>query len=296
MKNVPLWLGGFLIAFLLFVAFIGPYLPMIDMELNQERSRWVTEDKLALPAFKPSAKNWLGTDKNGVDNLSKLVVAAKSTLFMVTAIAVVRYLIGVPLGLLARKKRGFFHSLVSFMEQIFSFMPPIFAAALLLAIPFFLFTENRIAWAIVILAAVEAGRVATTVQEQANQLSREPFMEAGIALGLTSRKLMRNYYLPALVPQLIVNFCMDMGKAMLLLGQLAIIGIFISHEWKEVEEYTMQFVETGVNWATLLSSNRMDIYLGKMEFVIYPAGAMMLAIIAFNLFGEGLRRHFQLKG
>ncbi|MGG1877434.1 ABC transporter permease subunit [Paenibacillus cisolokensis] len=296
MKNVPLWLGGFLIAFLLFVAFIGPYLPMIDMELNQERSRWVTEDKLALPAFKPSAKNWLGTDKNGVDNLSKLVVAAKSTLFMVTAIAVVRYLIGVPLGLLARKKRGFFHSLVSFMEQIFSFMPPIFAAALLLAIPFFLFTEHRIAWAIVILAAVEAGRVATTVQEQANQLSREPFMEAGIALGLTSRKLMRNYYLPALVPQLIVNFCMDMGKAMLLLGQLAIIGIFISHEWKEVEEYTMQFVETGVNWATLLSSNRMDIYLGKMEFVIYPAGAMMLAIIAFNLFGEGLRRHFQLKG
>lgn len=296
MKNVPLWLGGFLIAFLIFVAFIGPYLPMIDAELNQERSRWVTEDKLALPAFKPSAKNWLGTDKNGVDNLSKLVVAAKSTLSMVTAIAVVRYLIGVPLGLLARKKRGFFHSVVSFMEQIFSFMPPIFSAALLLAIPFFLFTEHRIAWAIVILAAVEAGRVASTVQEQAYQLSREPFMEAGIALGLRSRKLIRNYYLPAMVPQLIVNFCMDVGKAMLLLGQLAIIGIFISHEWKEVNYYTMEFVETGVNWATMLANHRSDIFLGKMEFVIYPAGAMMLAVIAFNLFGEGLRRRFQLKG
>ncbi|MGV2788414.1 ABC transporter permease, partial [Clostridium perfringens] len=60
--------------------------------------------------------------------------------------------------------------------------------------------------------------------------------------------------------------------------------------------YVMEFVETGYNWATILSKNRADIWLGKFQFVVYPAFAMMLLIITFNLLGEGLRRRFQVKG
>lgn len=64
------------------------------------------KQKLTLPPYKPSSKNWLGSDKRGVDNLSKLVVTAKDTILLVLAITAVRYAIGVPLGLIARKKRG----------------------------------------------------------------------------------------------------------------------------------------------------------------------------------------------
>lgn len=299
MKNVPLWLGSVLLAFLAFVAFVGPYLPFIDKDLNKEPSRWVMkngEEKLTLPAYEPSAKNPLGTDKRGVDNLSKLVVGAKDTILLVLAISAVRYIVAIPLGLAARRKTGFFHRLITFWNQLFSYMPPVFASALLLALPFLLFAQHRIAWAVLVLACVEVGRVAVTVQEQAYQMSKEPYMEASAALGLRTRTLTKNYYIPIMFPETIVNFCLDMGKAMLLLGQLAIVNIFLSHEWKEVNYYLMQFVETGYNWATMLANHRSEIFLGKFEFVFYPACAMMFAIVTFNLFAEGLRRRYQVKG
>ena len=299
MKNVPLWIGSVLLAMLIFVMFAGPYLPFIDKDLNEERHRWVMKDgkeKITLPAYKPSSQNWLGTDRYGVDNLSKLVVAAKDTILIVLIVALVRYLFAIPLGLLARKKRGWAHQLITFWNQMFSFLPPVFAAALLLALPIFLFTEHRLLWAIVILAAVEVGRVALTVQQQANKLGSELYMEAGTALGLRTRTLMKNYYFPGMFPEVIINFFLDMGKVMLLIGQLAIVDIYLSHTWKEVNYLVMEFVEVGYNWATILARHRSDIFLGKFGFVIYPAGAMMLAIVTFNLMGEGLRRRFHVKG
>lgn len=299
MKNIPLWLGGTLLAFLVFVAFVGPHLPFIDADLSKERSRWVMkngEEKLVLPAFKPSSKNLLGTDKEGVDNLSRLVVGAKETILFVLAIAAVRYIIAVPLGIMARRKTGFCHRLITFWNQLFSYMPPVFASALLLALPFLLFAQYRLAWAILILASVEVGRVAVTVQEQAYKMSREPYMEASSALGLRTRTLTKNYYVPIMFPEMVVNFCLDMGKVLLLLGQLAIVNIFLGHEWKEVDYYTMEFVETGLNWATILARHRTDIFLGKFEYVFYPACAMMIAIVTFNLLAEGLRRRFQVRG
>lgn len=299
MKNFPLWIGGALLAFFVFVMLAGPYMPFIDKDLNKEPSRWVMKDgkqKLTLPPYKPSAQNWLGTDKRGVDNLSKLVVTAKDTILLVLGITAVRYAIGIPLGLLARKKKGFIHQLITFWNQMCSYLPPVFASALLLALPFFLFSQQRMGWAILILASVEAGRVAITIQQQTHKMASEPYMEAGTALGLRTRTLTKNYYVPILFPEVIVNFCLDMGKVMLLLGQLAIVNIFLGHEWKEVNYYVMEFVETGYNWATILSKHRSDIWLGKFGFVVYPAFAMMLLIITFNLLGEGLRRRFQVKG
>lgn len=299
MKNFPLWIGSILLAFFVFVMLAGPYMPFIDKDLKKEPSRWVMKDgkqKLTLPPYKPSSKNWLGSDKRGGDNLSKLVVTAKDTILLVLAITAVRYAIGVPLGLIARKKKGFTHRFITFWNQLCSYLPPVFASALLLALPFFLFSQQRMGWAILILASVEAGRVAITIQQQAHKMASEPYMEAGTALGLRTRTLTKNYYIPVMFPEVIVNFCLDMGKVMLLLGQLAIVNIFLGHEWKEVNYYVMEFVETGYNWATILSKHRADIWLGKFQFVVYPAFAMMLLIITFNLLGEGLRRRFQVKG
>lgn len=68
MKNFPLWIGGILLAFFVFVMLAGPYMPFIDKDLKNEPSRWVMKDgkqKLTLPPYKPSSKNWLGSDKRG---------------------------------------------------------------------------------------------------------------------------------------------------------------------------------------------------------------------------------------
>ena len=296
-KNIPLGLGLGLLALLLFTMFAGPHMPFVDSELQKVPSRWIGEpgEKLELPVYEPSSQNWLGSDKRGVDNLSKLVVAAKDTIYTILAITVIRYAIGVPLGLMAREKRGPFHWAVTLLNQVFSYLPSVFSVILLLALPFLLFAEHRVFWAIFIIAMVEAGRVAVTVQAKADRISKEGFVEAGQALGLSNKRLIKGYYIPGMLPELIINFCTDLGKVTILLGQLAIVNIFIGHEWKEVNYYTMQFVNTQYSWATLISEHRTEIYRRGFDFIFYPAFAMMLTILTFNLIGEGLRRKFQIR-
>ncbi|WP_054955619.1 ABC transporter permease subunit [Paenibacillus dakarensis] len=296
-KNAPLWIGIGMLLLLLFIMYVGPHLPLIDKELKGETFRWVDKPggKLQLPAFAPSEENWLGTDKKGVDHLSKVVVAAEDTLYLILMVTVLRYMIGVPLGLLARKKNGFFYQLIMLLNQFFSYLPSIFSAILLLALPSLLFSPNRYFWSLFVLAVVEAGRVAITVQAKADRISKETYMEAGEALGLSAKRKLRAYYIPAMTPELIVNFCADMGKVTILLGQLAVMDIFITQEWKEVNYYTMKFVSTSFNWTTLISDYKTQIFLSKFDFVFYPALGLMLIVVTFNLLGEGLRRKFFLK-
>lgn len=294
-KNIPLWMGMSLSAILVFIMFAGPYLPFIDQNLEKEPSRWVGK-KIVLPAYSPSPNNLLGSDKKGVDNLSRLVVGAKETVYIIVTIGLIRYFIGVPLGLLARKKKGITHFFITLMNQVFLYLPPIFSVLLLLAFPVLLFSTHRLYWALFVLAVVEAGRVAVTVQAKAYRISKELYVEAGNALGLSSKRMVRKYYVPGMLPELIVNFCTDLGKVTLLLGQLAVLNIFLDHKWMETNYYVWQFVNTQFNWATLISNHRTEIYMGKFAFVFYPAFALMFTILTFNMLGEGFRRKFHLRG
>lgn len=292
MKNYTLWIGGAMLALVLFVMYLGPELPFIDKSLTPEKHRWSEQGKLMLPPYKASDLNWIGSDKKGVDNLSKLVVGTKETVYIVFFIALLRYIIAVPLGVLAYKQKGVAHWLVTSLNQIFTFLPVIFSAILLLSMPFIQYSSNRILWVIPILALLEVGRVAHIVQQQANHISHELFVEAGESLGLSGWRLVRNYYMPSLVPEIVINFCIDLGKVMLLIGQLGVLSIFLTHNWVEVDYFTMKFVNTSTNWVSLLAETRADIYLSKFTFVFYPALAILFTVLTFNLLGEGLRRHF----
>ncbi|TVX86799.1 ABC transporter permease [Paenibacillus agilis] len=293
MRNLPLWIGGTMLAFLLFVMFAGPHLPFIDKELTPEKHRWNADrTKLTMPPYKPSEKNPLGSDKAGVDNLSKLVVGAKTTVLFVLAVTLVRYLIAVPLGLLARKQKGFTYSVVTSMNQVFSFLPALFFAALLLSSPWIQYGDYRLLKVITILALLEVGRAAYVIQQQTYQLSYEPYMEAGTSLGLSNKRLAVGYYWPALLPEVLINFCIDVGKVMLLVGQLGVLSIFLTHDWVEVSQYTMQFLNSSTDWMSLLGEHRKDIMYKKFGFIFFPALAIMYVILTFNILGEGLRRYF----
>ncbi|WP_019419549.1 ABC transporter permease [Paenibacillus sp. OSY-SE] len=290
--NITLWIGGFMLAFLVFVMFFGPDLPFVDKGLQEVKHRWSEQKKLLLPPYAPSSINPLGSDRNGVDNLSKLIVGTKETILIVFFVAFLRYLIAIPLGLLARKKKGVAHFIVNSLNQLFSFMPSVFSAILLLSIPFIQYANNRLIWVIFFLAIIETGRVAHLVQEQTNKITREPFFEAGVGLGLSSWRLSKSYYFPALLPEIVVNFCLDLGKVMLLIGQLGVLSIFLTHDWVEVDYYTMKFLSTSLNWVSLLAEHRAEIYVSKFSFIFYPALAVAFSILTFNILGEGLRRHF----
>lgn len=293
MKNVPLFVGIGMISILVVLMLFGPYLPFVDHELVEVKHRWSENKRLELPPYPPSKHNWLGSDKNGVDLLSKIVLGAKETLLIVLSISLLRYVVGVPLGLLARHKKGVSHLIVNSLNQVFSFIPTILAAILLLSFPPIQNSQHRLFFAVGILAFIEVGRVAQVMAERANQIGKEEYIEAGNALGLSSRRMARSYYLPALAPEVIVNFCIDLGKAMLLIGQLGVLQIFLQHVWVEVNFFTPKYLNTSLNWSALLAEHRKEVLSSRFGFVFYPAAFIAFSILAFNLLGEGLRRRLK---
>ncbi|AWB46839.1 ABC transporter permease [Paenibacillus sp. CAA11] len=283
-----LWVGSVMLLFLLLVTFVGPYMSIIDRELKPVPYHWGPNNKLILPPYKYSADNPLGSDKKGVDNLSRLIVGAKLTLMLTVSIALIRYFVGVPLGLFARKKRGLAHHILGVMNMVFSYIPPILAAALFISLPLLVHQPLRLFWIVVFLGIIEAGRVGYLVQQQTFSVSQEPFVEAGNALGLSPRRLSLKYYLPAIMPDLIVNFCLDLGKCLLLLGQLGVLGFFLTQRFSN----EIGMVNISNDWGGMLASHTYDIFVSKFQNVLIPAFAMLYAILTFNVFGEGLRHHF----
>lgn len=298
MKNRTLWIGLIMLLLLLIFMYVGPYMPFVDRELNEERYRFtgIPGRMLQLPPYPPSDVNPLGSDDIGVDNLSKLIMGAKESVYVVVLVSFIRYLIGVPLGFMSYKKKGVIHNIVTWLNQLFSSVPTIIAAVFLLSFPAILQLPNRFITSVIIIAFIEVGRVAYVVQQQTYRISQEPYLEAGRVLGLSRLHIARKYYLPSLLPELIANFCVDIGKVMLLIGQLGVLNIFIDHVYEfDWETGKYGYVNESTNWFALLSQHRHDIYFERFAFIFFPSMAIMYVILTFNVLGEGLRKHFNRK-
>jgi peptide/nickel transport system permease protein len=249
---------------------------------------------IQVPPYPPSEKNILGSDHEGRDMLSLIVVGTKDTLYIVFVITLVRYLLALPLAFMASKKTGPAHWILSGWNQLFTALPTLFSAILLMNIPFLVFSENRLLWSIFLIAVIEVGRVAYIFQQQAYSLSKELFVEAGITIGNSPIGLYGRHYLPLMIPQIIVNFFMDLGRVMLLIGQLGLFSIFISQIWIQLDFSKGEILNTSYNWATLLGNARGDM-LQAFWIPFYPALAITLTIVAFSLMGEGLSQYFDRK-
>lgn len=295
--NVPLWIGIGMLFLLILFMYAAPYLPFVDRELHEVKYRWTNIEgrSLILPAYPPMEGNPLGSDEKGRDNLSKLILGAKDSIYIVLIVAFIRYIVAVPLGIMAYKKRGIAHNILTALNNLFSYIPTIIAAAILLTLPFFLESEHRFYYSLILIAFLEVGRVAYIFQQQTYTISHSTFVEAGTILGLSRLRLIRSYYLPALLPEMIINFCLDIGKVMLLIGQLGVLEIFLTHRWEDIGMGIFRYVNHSLDWFVLIGEHRKDIYLGKFAFIFFPALCIMFVILTFNVLGEGLRRHFEHK-
>ncbi|WP_235946143.1 ABC transporter permease [Saccharibacillus alkalitolerans] len=295
-KNVLLWTGAAMLALLLLIAALGPYLPFIDRNLEQIRFR-MEDGHLKKAPYPISWQNPLGSSKFGVDNLSRIVIGARETLLIVFAVSVLRYAIGIPLGLMARRKRGAANALLNWLNQLFSSVPTLLMTVLLAAVPFFLYSSGRLYWMIGIMALVETGRVGYIVRQQAASISHESYMEAGRALGLRPLRLLKAYYIPALLPEMIVNFCLDLGKVLILIGQLGVLTVYLNPGSAEAGmNNDFEFINTAHDWGSMLSDHVADLGVGRFASVMVPVCAIVYAVLAFSLLGEGLRRHFNRLG
>jgi peptide/nickel transport system permease protein len=292
MKNMPLIVGSIFLFILLVFATVGPLLPFVDRELHEEVLR-KDETGLHIPPYPPSKENILGSDNKGRDMLSLLIMGTKETLFIIFAAGVLRYIVAIPLGAGAVYSKLLLKVLNGW-NTLLSFIPPIFLVALLLGIPFIYFSNHVFFWFLVVIAIVEVGRVAEMIRSQIVNLSGNQFIEAAVTSGTSNSGLLWRHYFPHIRPLLIQNFVSDLARVLFLMSQLAVVQIFISHEFLSQLNGGYEAHNTSIAYPSFLQTIMRDMWTHTW----IPYSTVMFIsfmIITFYLLSEGIKIWYKRK-
>ncbi len=283
--NWPLWIGGFFALLTLLLAWQGPNLaPFNPME---EHSVMRVDGVLRSPPYPPLRVPgfWLGSDSFGRDLLSRILWGIRPTLMMVTAVATVRLILGLVIGLAA----GWFSGrLGRLLENLIGWA---------LALPVLLVALGGISAVgiqrgllafIVGLTLNGWAETARLVSEQTRLIKRQTYVEAAQALGASEIHILIVHVLRQIMPLVWMLLAFEISGVLLVSAELGFLGYYIGGGvWIEISDFV------AVNVAGLPELGQMlSIALTKLTDpwgLIILGGIVFLLILSFNLLGEGLR-------
>ena len=250
------------------------------------------EGEITTPPFAPSETFPWGSDALGRDVQSLVFSGAQQTLALIALTMLARLAVGFVLGVLAgwQQDRLLDRAIMS-INEVFAALPTlIFAMILILALGI-----RRGMWVFVVaLCFVGWGETMQFIRSEVIVFRKQLFVVSATALGARLTGIVSRHLLPNLLPALISLAALEMGAVAMLLGELGFIGIFIGGgTFAEVTIGGPPYHYSDVpEWGALLSNVR-TYARGYPWTALPPALAFFAAILAFNLFGEGLRRLVQ---
>ena len=289
--SVPprLVVGGLLVAALVFVALFGPSIAPHDPA--EQNYLYHLGDETLISPFRPVPGYWLGTDAIGRDLVSRLLAGAGPTLVGVAVILAARLGLGILLGLLAGWFRGRIDEQISLLISWITAFPTILLAIIVLTL---LRGQRDPVIFVVALCAVGWADVASFVRHQVQEIAREPYIEGAIAIGSSGFGVLGRHVLPNLAPRLLSLAALEASSVLLLVAELGFLGYFLGGGLS-VEILKGSAATSGSilldklpEWGQMVGAGR-DYMLNAPWLIIAPGGAFAVAILAFNLLGEGLR-------
>lgn len=224
---------------------------------------------LVLALEPPTLKEPLGTDELGRSILVRVIYGARISLLIAVGVVSVGLFIGVPLGLIS----GYFGGNVDFIIQR--------ATDALLAFPGFL-----LALALVSVLGVGINNTVISIGISMIPLyirlvrgcvltvREEVYVEAARAAGTPDRKILIRHILPNVMVPITVQTSLSMGTAILFAAGLGFLGIGVQPPTPE--------------WGAMLGSARGYLF-NAPHVATFPGIAIFLAVLSFNLLGDGLR-------
>jgi ABC-type dipeptide/oligopeptide/nickel transport system permease subunit len=217
----------------------------------------------------PSARHWLGTDELGRDLLSRILYGARLSMVIGSIAVAIGVLLGVPLGLLSGYLGGWFDLLVQRAIDVLLAFPSTVLAILLVTILGVGLVNVMIA-----VGIVSVPTYTRLVRGQVLSLKEQEFVDAARALGAGNLRIIFRHVLPNTLAVLIVQTTLQVASAILSAAALGFLGLGVQQPTAE--------------WGAMLSTARQHIQLAP-HTLLFPGLAIMLTVLGFNLFGDGLR-------
>lgn len=291
--NKTLIAGAILTGFTLFIIVFGPHFPLIQDSAEPVLMHRDNDGKLMAPPYPPSEDFPIGSNRKGEDLFTILIIGARETFLIISAIVAIRITIALFLGVTAFYSRLADYAMRTW-NALFSFLPTIFIVLIILAIPFIMFAEHRSFWVVIVLAVIESGRVAAIFNTSMHDLKTKTYMEAAIVNGGTPWSMFRRYYWSALRGDILTTISAEMSRTMFLIAQLGVIGVFITHEFMSQLDRSYLAIDRSNSWPTLFENLRRDIYSAQW-IPLAALTAITLAMLGFYLLAEGLRERKNIR-
>ncbi|KAA0546861.1 ABC transporter permease subunit [Bacillus sp. BGMRC 2118] len=293
-NNIQLLTGILFLIILLYIVVFPTSLPNVDTKLERILYTLGEDKKPIMPPFPPSSENIFGTDHEGKDLYSLLVLGAKETLLYVFFISGLRFLLGIPLSFLAVNKIAKSDSLLKLMNQIFIYVPSIVTIIIFMTLPPILFSDFRPILVVIIITLVELNKVTSTLSDEINKVYQMEYIKAAISLGTNPIQIVRRYVFPQLFPHILVTFSLDIARNFVILAQLGFFQFFISHIHVQDDKGQWSFANTSLMWPNHLGNILSDIR-GPIWIPFFATLAITFSIITFNLLANGLSKQFVKK-
>lgn len=232
----------------------------------------------------PSKEHLLGTDKNGMDMLTRLMYGGRVSLIIGFIVVIIETVIGVILGGLAGFFGGWVDNLIMRAVDVFYCIPSMPIVIILGAMMDEMRVDpwERMVYLMLILGFLGWAGIARLVRGQILSLREQEFMTAAEATGIKVHHRIFRHLIPNVIPQLIVSCTMGLGSTIITEATLSFLGLGVKFPF--------------ASWGNIINDVNDTFVLTTYWFIWIPAGVLLLlTVLAFNIVGDGLRDAFDPK-
>lgn len=245
---------------LIFCAVAAPWLAPYDP----------TAQDLAIRLSGPSAAHWMGTDPLGRDVLSRILFGARISMLVSISVVLGAGIVGLAIGSLAGYFGGWLDRIVNtvLINAFLSF------PGILLAIAFSAFLGPGISKVIFSLVITGWAGYARLARAQVLQAKEMEYVPAARSLGASHARILVRHLLPNILQPVLVQATIAMAGAILAESTLSFLGLGV--------------LAPMPSWGSMLNDASPHLF-DAPYLVLFPALAVMAAVLAFNLLGDALR-------
>lgn len=251
--------GLFIIIFYLFIAILGIFwTPYDPTEMNYE--------EILKP---PSFEHPLGTDEFGRDILSRVIWGSRISLLISFSASLIASLLGISIGIVSGFWGGRWDNfLMRVVDVLFSF-PPLLLAIFIMGI-----LGEKTYNVIIAIGIVYTPQFARLVRAGVLSIKNLDFIQSAFAIGGGKYHILYKHIFPNIIVPIIVQLSLCLSLGILLESALSFLGLGVQPPYP--------------SWGNMLSSARRFMLIAPWT-AIFPGLAIVILVLGFNLFGDGLR-------